>query len=198
MRRKLPVGFLLLAGFLVPGCPIYPDGGTCHSDDDCGSGYLCDRSLGACYRADGNVGDACEEPTDCGPNETCGEDRVCVSGDCTFSGCVSGFECDVFEGAWQCVSIGDSGGSSGFGGEGPDSGGAPSGATGGVGSGGVSSGGSGGQDGGQSGGAGGMETSGGTSSSGGVSSGGSGSSSGGSSSGGEGGATASGGAGGGN
>ncbi|MET0793891.1 MAG: hypothetical protein ABW061_20395 [Polyangiaceae bacterium] len=101
------------------GCPIYShDDDGCWRDRDCASGYLCDDYTGDCYVPNSGNG-RCVRPSDCGVNQTCGEIGRCVSGDCSFSGCVAGYHCDAQTGIWQCVSDANgtpNGGSGGGGG----------------------------------------------------------------------------------
>ena len=79
MKRLSLLGFGLLASVLA-GCPIFS------GDGQQGSVPICEtRDCQA----------SCTQPADCPPNETCGIDGACHPGDCTFSGCPSGFACVV-------------------------------------------------------------------------------------------------------
>jgi hypothetical protein len=97
---------LLLIGLLVPGCPVY-DGSDigCFDDLDCPYGYACDAASELCVSLPGNGSIACNEPADCGSNETCSRSGTCAAGDCHFAsvGCVRGFECSPASGRWECV-----------------------------------------------------------------------------------------------
>lgn len=53
---------------------------------------------------------ACSAPEDCAVGETCGSNATCIPGDCTFSGCVGGWKCDVLEGRWSCIPATHAGG----------------------------------------------------------------------------------------
>jgi len=105
MKRPVVTALFLCAAAALPGCPIYDhqDGG-CYRNSDCASGYVCDDNTGECYLPGIPPSDSsCNKPGDCGVNETCSKLRQCVSGDCTFSGCVSGYSCDSSSGTWECV-----------------------------------------------------------------------------------------------
>jgi hypothetical protein len=105
----------LVASSLLAGCPIYPVD-SCYSSYDCPSGYTCDSYLGQCVAEPTSPGDdddddrppsgtaggaptppprdrTCVAPGDCLDGETCGEKGYCLPGDCTFWGCVEGYEC---------------------------------------------------------------------------------------------------------
>lgn len=136
MRRFVSLATLLVGSSLLAGCPIYPVD-SCYSSYDCSNGYVCDNYLGQCVAPKGDDDDddnvtpppprpqppdttpSCAVPSDCAAGETCGEKGFCLPGDCTFWGCVSGFECaENPEGkSFSCVdSRGGSGGSGGSGG----------------------------------------------------------------------------------
>jgi hypothetical protein len=124
MKKVVLSGAALLTAFVLPGCPVYPEERGCFSHDDCPSGYAC-HAAGYCVLPDGHAGSSsvpqCDEPRDCRVNETCGRDRRCHVGDCTFQsiGCVSGFECRSVDRVWTCTpsgGTGGTGGSSGYGG----------------------------------------------------------------------------------
>jgi hypothetical protein len=130
---------LVLIGFLVPGCPVY-DGSDvgCYDDLDCPYGYVCDPPSALCVSLPRNGSGACDEPADCGSNETCSRSGTCSAGDCHFTsvGCVEGFECSSASGRWECVhagsgsagapATGNGGEPSASGGEPATTGGAPS------------------------------------------------------------------------
>lgn len=94
---------LLSTALLLPGCPIYSDEVVylgCYGDYDCPGG-TCDYSTGNCV--DYVALDRCDEPSDCGANETCSVSGVCKVGDCTFHGCVSGYACTIASDTrWSC------------------------------------------------------------------------------------------------
>lgn len=127
MKKSAVPAALLLLAIGSSGCPVYDsrDNG-CYDDWDCRDGYVCDIHSGACVVDDGPVPPdtsthTCNEPTDCGTNETCSRAGTCKVGDCHFEsiGCVRGYECSKASGRWQCVSGGqgdagaDGGGSAG-------------------------------------------------------------------------------------
>ncbi|MES1178452.1 MAG: hypothetical protein ABUL62_29290 [Myxococcales bacterium] len=118
MKRAVLSAVFLAALGALGGCPIYShDDDGCWRDRDCAYGYLCDDSSGVCYLPGSDNG-RCGRPSDCGVNQTCSSSGLCVSGDCSFSGCVSGYRCDGSGPSWQCVSStggssnGDAGGGS--------------------------------------------------------------------------------------
>jgi hypothetical protein len=134
MKKSAFSAALLLIGVLVPGCPVY-DGTDigCFDDLDCPYGYSCDPLSALCVSDSGNGSARCDEPADCGSNETCSRAGTCEAGDCHFPsvGCVSGFECSPQSGRWQCEREGDGDAGapnapSGNGGEPSQSGGEPS------------------------------------------------------------------------
>ena len=95
---------LLCAVAALSGCPIYDESAGCYRNSDCATGYLCDVGPGECYQPTSPTDGSCSKPSDCGVNETCSKAGECVSGDCTFSGCVSGYVCDSSSGKWECTS----------------------------------------------------------------------------------------------
>ena len=130
MKRVVLSSAALLAALVLPGCPVYPEERGCFSQEDCRSGEVCSVH-GNCVNAAGGAGGgagvagvggvggsssgSCDEPSDCRGNQTCGRDARCHVGDCTFHGCVSGFECRQVEGDWACARSGGTGGSAGYG-----------------------------------------------------------------------------------
>jgi|SRR5690554_4477253 len=116
-RRRLVWGALpwltaTVLAALLPGCPFFPENG-CFIDRDCANGYVCDARTGSCV-AERPTGRACAAPETCSTNETCSRHGTCVPGDCTFSGCVTGYRCDRADGVWACVPSTDGmGGSAG-------------------------------------------------------------------------------------
>ena len=103
LRRGLAGVLMLVASVLVPGCPVFSSDSACWDDSDCAPGFVCRSGDGHC--APDPVPDraACSSPDECALGETCASNATCVPGDCTFSGCVGGWKCDVLEGRWTCV-----------------------------------------------------------------------------------------------
>src|SRR6186713_190795 len=101
---------VVVASLLVAGCPVFSSDSSCWSDDDCAPGFLCRRGDGRCFKQVVPERSACSSPDTCAVGETCASDATCVPGDCTFSGCISGWRCDVFDGRWSCVGQGQAGG----------------------------------------------------------------------------------------
>ena len=100
MRAAVTVIFFIALGALG-SCSSSADDG-CYYDSDCGPGYLCDDSSGAC-RAPTGGSESCTVPADCPASYTCGKERRCLPGDCYFHGCVTGFECQSSTGTWECL-----------------------------------------------------------------------------------------------
>lgn len=88
MKRILSFGVIAGLGVML-GCPIYSDNG--------GGG--------------GPTG--CTSSNDCSSGETCGVGGTCEPGDCSTTGCVSGYTCKVQNGTASCVANGDGGTDSG-------------------------------------------------------------------------------------
>src|SRR4051794_25732931 len=112
MKRPVVTALFLCAAAALPGCPIYDhEDAGCYRNSDCASGYVCDDNSGECYQpvTPSNGDNSCTKPGDCAANATCNKVGQCVYGDCTFNGCVSGYECDSSSGTWQCVSSGAAG-----------------------------------------------------------------------------------------
>ncbi|HYP90058.1 MAG TPA: hypothetical protein VEQ59_17935 [Polyangiaceae bacterium] len=129
MKKSAISAALLLIGLTMSGCPVYDDDAVgCYDDFDCPGGYQCDVHTGDCYQGtDSSRG--CNEPSDCGTNETCSRSGSCVVGDCHFAsvGCVRGFECSSESGRWECVEEGSGAANGGAPSTTPtDNGGAPS------------------------------------------------------------------------
>ena len=98
MKHSALLGLLGLTLLVAPGCPVFPSGGGVCST--CGT----DFGTGACQR-----------PSDCADNETCGDDARCHSGDCSYWGCVAPYACEVDPGTRlaACVNASGQGGGSG-------------------------------------------------------------------------------------
>ncbi|MEP7049280.1 MAG: hypothetical protein ABJB12_02960 [Pseudomonadota bacterium] len=110
MKRPVVTALFLCAAAALPGCPIYDhEDAGCYRDGDCASNFVCDVDTGECYQptAPPPADSSCNRPSDCAANETCNKAGQCVSGDCTFSGCVSGYECDSSSGVWLCLAAAD-------------------------------------------------------------------------------------------
>jgi hypothetical protein len=121
MNRGALVGWSLLSGLLVAGCPIFPDDPSgCVNDAQCRPGYACDVDLGVCFRP--ATGRTCDAPSDCADREICGADGRCHTGSCSISGCVTGYECDGSSGVWTCLPIGSAGAGGSAGGDNPTAG----------------------------------------------------------------------------
>ena len=121
MKRVVLSGAALLAALVLPGCPVYPEERGCFSNQDCRAGEMCNvhgncvippSSVGGAGGAGGGTGQ-CDEPSDCRGNQTCGSDRRCHIGDCTFHSCVRGFECKPVNGEHTCTRVGDAAGGAG-------------------------------------------------------------------------------------
>lgn len=131
--------FAFGGGSMLAGCPIYPDHGdyrVCTSDGcydcpnnyysydcdpwqcsgtyDCPTGYSCQYN--ACVYSGGPQpsGTSCTSPSDCPSGDNCGTDDVCHPGDCSASGCPSGYICKLAGGAVSCVPDGTNGDGSSF------------------------------------------------------------------------------------
>lgn len=88
---------------------------SCGSTYDCPSGYVC-NGYGSCVSGGGvgvytppdaaGGGTSCTSPADCGSGQNCGTDDQCHPGDCSSSGCPSGYVCKLSGGSLQCVGSG--------------------------------------------------------------------------------------------
>lgn len=101
MKRALGAALTLAASLSLPACPVNSHDG-CHRNSECAPGLSCERKSGICIDPTETAG-LCDEPGDCGVNETCSEDGQCEIGDCTFWGCVAGYRCAAPDGVWLCV-----------------------------------------------------------------------------------------------
>jgi len=104
MRAGAIVIFFVALG-LIDGCSSNDMDAGCYSDGDCGAGYRCDDSSGACYASTDPVDVSCKKPSDCIVGYTCGDNSRCAPGDCSFHGCVTGFDCESSTGRWECLPI---------------------------------------------------------------------------------------------
>lgn len=109
MNKKLGYGLVGLLGLSVAGCPVYPRDQYCYDSSDCPANSYCNAD-NVCMNVPtgsgtggggmgGSAGSsqACTTPDACGANAVCGKDGRCHSGDCSFSGCVSGYDCVLNE-----------------------------------------------------------------------------------------------------
>src|SRR5262245_37197460 len=79
-RMKRPVrlvGLVLSLGLVVPGCPIYNEGG-CQEDAHCAPGYVCELLTGECVEPS----PPCDRPSDCSNGATCDREGQCRTVDC--------------------------------------------------------------------------------------------------------------------
>jgi hypothetical protein len=136
LKRWVSFVFCGLGATILGGCPIYPDSrdhrvclesGVCYScpddyyssdcyaygcgsDYDCPVGYACSNGqcVGAGYDGGytGDSGGQCTRPSDCPSGQNCGADDRCHPGDCSNSGCPSGYQCKLSNGTLQCVGTG--------------------------------------------------------------------------------------------
>jgi len=113
--KRCVQGLLLLAGLAAQACPMFSAEPDCWYDGDCAPGFLCDRRNGTCFPEPAVEREPCSEPADCRAGETCNPNAICVPGDCTFSGCITGYVCGVMDGRWSCLA--KSGAAGGMGGQ---------------------------------------------------------------------------------
>ena len=83
MKRVLSFVVGALGVALLGGCPIYSSGG--------GGGNCGQSTCG------------CSTPADCPSGSTCDSAGLCEVGDCTQTGCVSGYTCTVQNGSATCI-----------------------------------------------------------------------------------------------
>ena len=86
---------------------------SCSSDYDCPSGTSCQYNgqygtcVGGTYTPDATApGNPCSRPSDCAPGSNCGADDQCHAGDCSNTGCPSGYQCKLSGGTLACVPLG--------------------------------------------------------------------------------------------
>jgi hypothetical protein len=123
MKLAALSGVVVLAAFILPGCPVYPRDQACYRNEDCPSGSVCGAD-GYCAAGTGGSNSIpdCDEPRDCRANETCGSDGRCHVGSCQFHGCVAGTFCGRADGVWTCLPGSGTGGRGGAGGTGGSAG----------------------------------------------------------------------------
>jgi hypothetical protein len=115
MKRALVTTWFLCAVAALGGCPLYShEDEGCYRDRDCAPGYYCEDRTGDCVSE--SVTPTCSRPSQCAASQTCNPKGLCVSGDCTFNGCVAGYGCNAESGTWTCVAV-SSPGSAGAAGE---------------------------------------------------------------------------------
>lgn len=109
MKRALVTTWILCAVATLGGCPIYnhEDEG-CYRNRDCAPGYYCEDRSGECI-AESVGATSCSRPSQCAGDQTCNPQGRCVSGDCTFNDCVTGYACSKDSGTWSCVPGGSAG-----------------------------------------------------------------------------------------
>ncbi len=85
---------------------------SCDTTDDCPLGATC-SSYHTCVggttphpTGDAGPGSSCTRPSDCPSGSTCGADDRCHAGDCSASGCPSGYQCKLSGGTLSCVGSG--------------------------------------------------------------------------------------------
>jgi hypothetical protein len=125
MKRLLTITLFALGAFALFGCPVWSDshdncygrgqcyncpsystncGNTqCTTNADCPNGELCDNT-GTCVSS--SPPNSCTSPGNCPSGENCGSDNQCHAGDCSNSGCPSGYVCKLSNGTLACVSTG--------------------------------------------------------------------------------------------
>ncbi|MBN1606736.1 MAG: hypothetical protein JW940_08885 [Polyangiaceae bacterium] len=97
--KRLFLWSLVSAPAALMGCHDGHSEHGCIADVECAPGYVCDLLDNECVRPTRR----CHGPEDCGTNETCGSERVCRVGDCSFHGCVAGFSCEIVDARYSCV-----------------------------------------------------------------------------------------------
>ncbi len=125
MKRILTLALVSLGAVALFGCPVYSNssdqrfctadgqcwdcpGGNfssdcvpwqCNSDVDCPAGWTC--NLHSCVQSSG--GNTCTSPSQCPAGQNCGADNQCHAGDCSTTGCPSGYVCKLTNGTPACV-----------------------------------------------------------------------------------------------
>jgi hypothetical protein len=97
--KRLFLWSLASACAALTGCHDGHSEQGCIADVECAPGYVCDLLSNQCLRPT----ERCHRPQDCGTNETCGSDRACHVGDCSFHGCVAGFSCEIVDARYACL-----------------------------------------------------------------------------------------------
>lgn len=90
-------------GYYTSQCAAW----SCDTTYDCPSGTTCSSS-NVCTTGGTNPPNptSCSQPGDCPSGQNCGTDDKCHAGDCSNSGCPSGFQCKLAGGTLQCVGTG--------------------------------------------------------------------------------------------
>lgn len=117
MKRTLTLALFSLSAIALFGCPVWsgdhssggqcnfgPCGGNaqCATDTDCPSGDFCSSNQ-VCLPSNDASTSTCSTPTDCPTGQNCGTDGQCHAGDCSSTGCPSGYACTLSNGVAQCV-----------------------------------------------------------------------------------------------
>jgi hypothetical protein len=94
--------------------PLSCDGDRdCPSDHTCTSDHRCVYTSGAPAGSSSGGVTGCAHPAQCPPETTCGADNQCHRGDCSTTGCPSGYVCRLDSGSGgkpACMPIGADGG----------------------------------------------------------------------------------------
>lgn len=83
--KRLTLGLVATLSFGLWGCPIYGDSYADLTSDCSGPGCVTPQPTAP----------TCRSSADCEGNATCGADRLCHPGDCTFWGCSDGYACVI-------------------------------------------------------------------------------------------------------
>ncbi len=86
-------------GFYSSQCSAW----SCTSTYDCPSGASCNNNICMTGGPTPPNPASCTQPGDCASGQNCGTDDKCHTGDCSSSGCPSGYQCKLAGGTLQCV-----------------------------------------------------------------------------------------------
>jgi hypothetical protein len=89
----------------------------CGGDQDCPNGYSCNLQTSECQSygaqdagapappvdATTSVPPSCSQPSDCPGGYTCAGGGTCELGDCSITGCLAGYVCELENGSLECV-----------------------------------------------------------------------------------------------
>jgi hypothetical protein len=119
MKRLFSIALLGVSAALLAGCPVYggDDSSGPTPEGACpGDSYWTCNNTGGCWcesvgydaglpsnGVDATVPTSCTRPGDCPAGYTCGAAGECELGDCSVTGCVSGYVCELENGTLQCV-----------------------------------------------------------------------------------------------